>query len=174
MINGLCYHCWFETNYISGWYIMFSPHTNKTSLYHNCYFKVGTYLRLGFPGGAVVKNPHANARDASSVPGSGRSPGDGNGNWLQYSCLENPMDRGAWWATVHRVAKSWMWLSNWPCTHLRWLQLSCLSKIYFSPDSFPCSPTQWQLLASAGPNPAKELPFFFFQTDFQVCFFFFK
>ena len=63
---------------------------------------------LGFPGGAVVKNPHANARDASSVPGSGRSPGDGNGNWLQYSCLENPMDRGAWWATVHRVAKSWM------------------------------------------------------------------
>ena len=69
---------------------MFSPHTNKTSLYHNCYFKVGTYLRLGFPGGAVVKNPHANARDASSVPGSGRSPGDGNGNPLQYACWEIP------------------------------------------------------------------------------------
>ena len=57
----------------------------------------------------VLKNPPANAgylRDASSIPGSGRSPGEGNGNPLQYSCLENPMDRGAWWATVHGVAKS--------------------------------------------------------------------
>ena len=58
----------------------------------------------------VVKNLPANAgdiRDAGSIPGSGRSPGKGHGNPLQYSCLENPMDRGAWWATVHRVAKSW-------------------------------------------------------------------
>ena len=47
------------------------------------------------------------ARDMGSIPGSGRSPGEGNGNPLQYSCLENPMDRGAWWATVHGVAKSW-------------------------------------------------------------------
>ena len=47
-----------------------------------------------------------NARDMSSIPGSGRSPGEGNGNPLQYSCLENPMDGGAWWATVHGVAKS--------------------------------------------------------------------
>ena len=60
----------------------------------------------------VVKNPPANAgdiRDMGSVPGSevsGRSPGGGHGNPLQYSCLENPMDRGAWWVTVHRVAKS--------------------------------------------------------------------
>ena len=57
----------------------------------------------------VVKNPPANAgdvRDGGSVPGLGRSPGVGNGNPLQYSCLENPMDRGAWEATVHRVAKS--------------------------------------------------------------------
>ena len=57
----------------------------------------------------VVKNPPANAgdvRDASSIPGLGRSPGEGHGNPLQYSCLENPMDRGAWWATVHGVAKS--------------------------------------------------------------------
>ena len=91
---------------------MSSPHTNKTSLYHNCYFKVGTHLRLGFPGGAVVKNPHANAGDVSSVPGLGRSPGEGNGNSLKYSCLENPMDRGAWWATVHGIAKSQTQLSN--------------------------------------------------------------
>ena len=56
----------------------------------------------------VAKNPLANtkdARDTGSIPGSGRSPGKGHGNPLQYSCLENPMDRGAWWATVHRVAK---------------------------------------------------------------------
>ena len=50
--------------------------------------------------------------DAVSTPGSGRSPGGGHGNPSQYSCLENPMDRGAWWATVHRVAKSWTWLKR--------------------------------------------------------------
>ena len=54
----------------------------------------------------VVKNSPANVGDGSSIPGSRRSPGEGNGNPLQYSCLENPMDRGSWWATVHRVAKS--------------------------------------------------------------------
>ena len=55
----------------------------------------------GFPGGSVVKNPLASAGDAGSVPGLGRSPGEGNGNPFQYSCLGNPMDRGAWQATVH-------------------------------------------------------------------------
>ena len=63
----------------------------------------------GFPGDAVVKNPPSNAGDAEdvgSIPGLGRSPGGGNGHPLPYSCLENPMDRGAWWATVHGVAKS--------------------------------------------------------------------
>ena len=57
----------------------------------------------------VVKKLPANAgdtRDAGLIPGSGRSPGEGNGKPRQYTCLENPMDRGAWWATVHRVAKS--------------------------------------------------------------------
>ena len=65
---------------------------------------------MGFLGGAVVKNPPANARntrDRSLIPGSGRSPGVGNSNSLQYSCLEKSMDRDAWWATVHRVTKSW-------------------------------------------------------------------
>ena len=61
---------------------------------------------MDFPGGTVVQNPPANAEDVSSVPGSGRSPGIGNGNALQYSCLENSMDRGAWWATVHGVTES--------------------------------------------------------------------
>ena len=61
----------------------------------------------GFLGGAVVKNPPANAGDTDSIPGSGRSPGVGNGTPLQTSCLENPMDREAWRATVQGVAKSW-------------------------------------------------------------------
>ena len=63
----------------------------------------------GLPGGAMVKNLPANVRDAreaGSIPWSGRSPREGNGNPLQYCCLENPRDRGAWWATVHRVVKS--------------------------------------------------------------------
>ena len=66
----------------------------------------------------VVKNQLSNAgdtRDVGSIPGSGRPPGGGNSNPLQYSCLGNPMDRGAWWATVHWVAKSWTRLS----THVR-------------------------------------------------------
>ena len=54
----------------------------------------------------VVKNPPANAGDVDSIPGWGRSPGGGNGNPLQYYCLENPLDRGAWWATVHEVTES--------------------------------------------------------------------
>ena len=53
----------------------------------------------------MVKNPPANAGDVGSIPGLGRSPGEENGNALQYSCLENSMDRGAWWAIVHGVTK---------------------------------------------------------------------
>ena len=53
----------------------------------------------------LVKNLLANAGDTDSIPGPGRSPGEGNGNPLQYSCLGNPMDRGAWWASIHGVAK---------------------------------------------------------------------
>ena len=61
---------------------------------------------MGFPGGSVVKNLPANIGDMGLIPGLGRSPGEGNGNPLQYSCLGNSMDRGAWWATVHGVADS--------------------------------------------------------------------
>jgi len=67
---------------------------------------------MGFPGGSEVKASASNVGDLGSIPGSGRSPGEGNGNPLQYSCLENPMDRGAWWATVHGVSKSWTQLSD--------------------------------------------------------------
>ena len=77
---------------------------------------------MHFPGGSMVKNPSANAadiRDVGSIPGSRRSPRGGHGNPLQYSCLGNPMDRGAWWATVHKAAKSrtqlkWLYMLAWP------------------------------------------------------------
>ena len=65
----------------------------------------------GFPGGSVVKNSPANAGDAGSAPGLGRSHGEGNGNPLQCSCLGNPMDRGAWRASVYEVVKSQTQLS---------------------------------------------------------------
>ena len=63
--------------------------------------------RIGFPGGSDGKESACNAGNLGSVPGSGRSPGEENGNPFQYSCLGKPMDRGAWWATVHGGHKSW-------------------------------------------------------------------
>ena len=66
-------------------------------------------------GGTVIKNKPANSGDVGDtglIPGLGRSPREGNGNSLQYSCLGNPMDRGAWRATVHGVSKSWTQLSD--------------------------------------------------------------
>ena len=62
-------------------------------------------LKMDFPGGSMVKNLPANAGDTGSIPGSGRSPGRGRGNPVQYSCLENPMDREAWWSTIHRATR---------------------------------------------------------------------
>ena len=77
----------------------------------------------------VVKNLPANSGDVSaseSIPGSGRSYGGGHGNPLEYSCLENPMDRGAWWAMVHRIAKSWTQLKQLAC--MRGLSVKSLNK----------------------------------------------
>ena len=94
-----------------------------------CY-RYAAYGHLGFTGGTVVQKPPANAGDTGDtglIPGSGRSSGGGYGNPLLYSCLENPMDRGAWWATVHRVTESRTQLSTcarmltltYTCTHTR-------------------------------------------------------
>ena len=66
---------------------------------------------MGFPGDTDGKEP-AMQEDPDSIPGSGRSPGEGNGNPLEYSTLENPMEREVWQVTIHGVAKSWTWLSN--------------------------------------------------------------
>ena len=90
----------------------------------------------GFPGGASGKEPTYNAgdiKDAGLIPWSGRSPREGNGNPLQYSYLENPMDRGTWQATVHGVAKSWTRLSNFIFTfHFHFHTLVCVSFFFFS------------------------------------------
>ena len=76
-----------------------------------------------FLGGSDGEEPTFNAGDPDSIPGSGRSLVEKNGNPLQYSCLENPMDWGAWWAAVHGVTKSWTWLSD-------FTYLQCLLKMF--------------------------------------------
>ena len=69
-------------------------------------------VSLDYPCSSVSKESACSAGDLGLIPGLERCPGEGNGNPLQYSCLENPMDRGAWWATIHGVAKSWAQLSD--------------------------------------------------------------
>ena len=79
-----------------------------------------TKTHVGFPGGAVVKNPPASTgdiRDTGSIPGSWRSPGEGNGYRLHYFCVGTPIDIGTWQATVHGVTKSWTQLSNFTHTN---------------------------------------------------------
>ena len=86
-----------------------------TSAEKKCEKDISQHVSQNFPGGSAVKNPPANegdSGDVGSIPGSGRSPAEGNGNLLQHSCLENSMDRGAWRATVHGVRKSWTRLST--------------------------------------------------------------
>ena len=95
-----------------------APLATATSPRHERLWLRASFL-MGFPGGSVVKNPPAFAedtRDTGSIPGLGRSPGEGNGNPLQYPCLESSMDRGAWRATVSGVTKRWTKLS----THTLW------------------------------------------------------
>ena len=75
--------------------------------------KIATGFQMcGFPCSSVGKESACSAEDLGLIPGLGRSPGEGNGNSLQYPCLENLMDRGAWWAAVHGVAKSWARLND--------------------------------------------------------------
>ena len=74
-----------------------------------------------FPGGSDSKESAYNGGDRGSVPGLGRSPGEGNDNPLQYSCLGNPMEARAWWTTVHGVGKNRTWLSDWPFVNWGWV-----------------------------------------------------
>ena len=95
-------HCNFDLHFFNDSSIRFQHgHTlNPSSI-----FNFWTILVFGFPGGSEVKASASNAGDLGSIPGSGRLPGEGNGNPLQYSCLENLTDRGTWGVTVHGVAK---------------------------------------------------------------------
>ena len=88
---------------------------------------------LGFPGGLDGKaSAHSEGDLKFSIPGSGRSPGEGSGDPLQYSCLENPMDGGAWWATVHRAAKNQTQLRDFTFLSFLW-DVNAIFKIVFSP-----------------------------------------
>ena len=83
-------------------------------------FKLNAITRdKGFPGGSELKASACNVGDLGSIPGLGRSPGERNSNPFQYSCLENPMDRWAWWATIHGVAKSQTQLSDFTSLHFK-------------------------------------------------------
>ena len=108
------------------------------------------YLRLG----PEVKASACNAGDLGLIPGSGRSPGEGNGNPLQYSCLENPMDGGAWWATVHGVAKSWTRLSNFTHSHSH-------HPLELTPgQNSVCDSPTWASTHMAGSQPKPMVPGF--------------
>ena len=116
------------------------------------------FINKIFPGDSEVKASACNEGDLGSVPGSGRSLGEGNGNPLQYSCLENLMDGGAWWGTDYWVAKSQTWLSKFTFTSLKILfcffmfQLPNKSILYFFFFIIPVSeiPTDLQSVSLAG------------------------
>ena len=96
-------------SYLLGWAHLSS---NSSSINLLARWSWANYLNSLSLGSSDSIESSCNAEDLGSIPGSGRSPGGGCGNTLQYSCLENPMDRGAWWATVHGVTKSQTWLSD--------------------------------------------------------------
>ena len=108
-------HCLFLLRLLAWAYTPKYNTVRKTSLSSPSLYSLLLPHSQGFPGGSGVKDLPANAgsnRGMGLIPGSGRSPGVRNGNALQYSCLGNPMDRGAWWAAVHGVTKSQTQLSD--------------------------------------------------------------
>ena len=110
--TGSCSHGWGHAQYIfnpQDYTVEVRNRVKGLNLIDKVPEELQTVVRdiVGFPGGSDSKVSACNAGDLGSIPGSGRSPGEGNGNPLQYSCLDNSMNGGAWWATVHGVAKSW-------------------------------------------------------------------
>ena len=111
--------CFHVTQRVSLWTAVFrSVLKEETTVAKSLPYTFSYFLSWspGFPGGSDGKDSACNAGGQSSIPGSGRSPEEGNGNPLQDSCLENPMDRGAWRAIGHRIAKSWIWLTDYSFT----------------------------------------------------------
>ena len=110
---------------------------------------------MDFSGGSEGKESACNAAGLESVPGLGRSPGEGNGNPFQYSCLGNPKDRGAWWATVHGVGKNWTQLSD---SHNSSLRLE-MDRRFNSPVASHCSWNKIETPAMTyGPHPRPFSP----------------
>ena len=103
--------------------------------------------RSNFPGGSVVKNQPARTGDMGLIPGLGRSPGEGNGNPLQYSCLGNPMHRGAWLSAVHGVPKRQTWLSDWTAA---WEGTAWCYKISYKRERPLLSPHRYKCITEAG------------------------
>ena len=119
----------------------------------------------GFPGGSEVKASASNAGEPGSIPGAGRSPAEGNGNPLQYSCQKNPMDWGAWWAAVHGVTKSRTRLSDFTYLGLKkhfdyesYLFITENMKIQWHPTPvlLPGKSHGWRSLVGCGPLGCKE------------------
>ena len=111
--NCLCFSVCILYNFYP---VNFIKHKKLHNLYP-FYTKCFNNFPLGFPGGLLIRNLPAKAGEAGSISGLGRSPGVGKDNLLQYSCLENSMNREAWQAIVHEAAKSWTRLREWTHTH---------------------------------------------------------
>ena len=129
--------------------VPFLPHTQAVSmagsLFVNYVFMVWISRIPSFPGGSDSKESACNMGDMGLIPGLGRSPGEGNGYPLQYSGLENSMDKGAWRATAHGVAKSWTWLRDFHTSRISLLlQMHTLLKLSLKNDAF----FVWSLLIS--------------------------
>ena len=112
-INRLFTFCFFNhSKCFSCVFCVVSPCLDSSIFWGHISVFLSLTLLKDFPGGSDSKESACNAGDPDSVPGLVRSPGEGNGNPLQYSCLETPMDREAWWSTVHWVTKSWAVLNE--------------------------------------------------------------
>ena len=104
---GSSVHGILQARILEWFFISFSRGSSQPLLNLQAFGGWALVSQMGFPGGADDKESAYNVGDPGLIPGSGRSPGEGNGNPLQYSCLEYSMDRRAWWATVHGAAKNW-------------------------------------------------------------------
>ena len=105
----------------------------------DCRLPFNFHFMMEFPGGSEVKASACNTGDLGSIPGSGRSPREGNGNPFQYSCLENPMDGGAWWGTIHGVAKSQTRLTDFTFTFKKSCDLQIVHHVAVRIGSMTCS-----------------------------------
>ena len=111
LVSALVFECYWSSD--SYWHHLGNIMVASLSLLSNQdRFLPWSRIKQGFPCSSGGKESSCKVGDMDSIPESGRSPGEGNVNPFQYSCLENPMDREAWWATVHGVTKSQLWLSN--------------------------------------------------------------